>query len=197
MQMLKAEDALIQSWDIGVLHRERPSGDDARAAVTWARLPADHIDTMLDAYRARVLPRLIELPGFCSLSMVVDRKQGRTVSVTSFDSRESLELTRKQARSMREEFARAVSARIHDVAEMDVVVAHLQDALEDVVPRLQIPVLVLYGDQDRLCTREWAQELGKTAPDGRFQTLPGAHSFVWTAPEAWCEPIERLAREAS
>jgi quinol monooxygenase YgiN len=125
MQMLKADDALIQPWDIAVLHRERPSTDGARAAVTWARVTPDHVDTLLDAYRGSMLTRLQELPGFCSLSLVVDRKQGRTVSVTSFDSRESLELTRKQARSMREEFARAVGARIHDVAEMDVVVAHL------------------------------------------------------------------------
>ena len=125
MQMLKADDALIQPWDIAVLHREKPSADGARATVTWARVAPDHVDTLLNAHRGSLLSRLQELPSFCSLSLVVDRKQGRTVSVTSFDSRESLELTRKEARRMREEFARAVSARLHDVAEMDVVVAHL------------------------------------------------------------------------
>jgi heme-degrading monooxygenase HmoA len=125
MQMLRADDALIQPWDIAVLHRERPSPEGSRATVTWARVAPDHVDTLLNAYRGSLLSRLQDLPGFCSLSLVVDRKQGRTVSVTSFDSRESLERTRKEARSMREEFARAVSARIHDVAEMDVVVAHL------------------------------------------------------------------------
>jgi hypothetical protein len=83
------------------------------------------MDTLLNAYRASMLSRLQQLPGFCSLSLVVDRKQGRTVSVTSFESREALERSRKQARSMREEFARAVGAHIHDAAEMDVAVAHL------------------------------------------------------------------------
>jgi hypothetical protein len=125
MQMLRAEDALIQNWDVAVLHRERPSGDAARAAVTWARTPPDHVDVMLAAYRASLLPRLQELPGFCSLSMVVDRTQGRTVSVTSFESPEALALIRKQLRVMREEFKQAVGARITDAAEMDVVVAHL------------------------------------------------------------------------
>jgi heme-degrading monooxygenase HmoA len=125
MQMLGAEDALIQPWDIAVLHREHPSKDGARAAVTWARIAPDRMDTLLNAYRGSMLSRLQELPGFCSLSLVVDRKQGRTVSVTSFESRDALERTRKQARSMREEFAQAVGARIHDVAEMDVAVAHL------------------------------------------------------------------------
>src|SRR3954469_10238931 len=72
---------------------------------------------------------------------------------------------------------------------------HLADPLEDVVPQIRVPVLVLYGDQDRLCTEEWARQLSRLAPDGRFATMPGAHSFMWTAPRAWSEPIERLARE--
>lgn len=125
MQMLKADDALIQPWDIAVLHREKPSGEDARAQVTWSRIAPNHMQTLLDAYRDHMLARLIELPGFCSLSLVVDRKQGRIVSVTSFDSAATCEQTRKPARAFREEFAQAVGARITDVAEMDVVVAHL------------------------------------------------------------------------
>jgi len=72
-----------------------------------------------------MLSRLQTLPGFTRLSLVVDRKQGRIVSVTSFDSAASCEQTRKPARGFREEFAQAVGARITDVAEMDVVVAHL------------------------------------------------------------------------
>ena len=74
---------------------------------------------------------------------------------------------------------------------------HLADALEDVVPQVPVPVLVLYGDRDRICTQEWARQLSELAPDGRFRTVPGAHSFVWTAPSAWSEPIEQLAREVS
>jgi pimeloyl-ACP methyl ester carboxylesterase len=72
---------------------------------------------------------------------------------------------------------------------------HLADALEDVVPRVPVPVLVLHGDQDRICTHAWARELSELAPDGRFHTVPGAHSFVWTTPGAWSTPIERLARD--
>jgi hypothetical protein len=84
------------------------------------------VDTLLSAYRGSMLSRLRELPGFCSLSLVVDRVQGRTVSVTSFDSRDALERTREDVRSMREEFAQTVGARVLDAAEMDVAVAHLR-----------------------------------------------------------------------
>jgi pimeloyl-ACP methyl ester carboxylesterase len=71
--------------------------------------------------------------------------------------------------------------------------AHLADALEDVVPQVAVPVLVLYGDIDRLCTEAWARELAGLAPDGRFATVPGAHSFPYTAPDAWSQPIRELA----
>jgi quinol monooxygenase YgiN len=125
MQMLRADDALIQSWDVAVLHREKPSGDGARAQVTWSRIAPSNMDTLLNAYRGSMLARLQELPGFCSLSLVIDRKEGRIVSVTSFDSAATCEQTRKPARGFREEFAQAVGARIVDVAEMDVTVAHL------------------------------------------------------------------------
>jgi quinol monooxygenase YgiN len=125
MQMLKAEDALIQSWEVGVLHRERPSGPEARATVAWSRIPADRIDGMLDAYRTTMLPRLQQLPGFCSLSFVVDRVQGRTVSVAAFENADALAGSREQATQQRDQFAAEVGARIHDVAEMDLVVAHL------------------------------------------------------------------------
>ncbi|MGY1709187.1 alpha/beta fold hydrolase [Geodermatophilus sp. SYSU D00758] len=74
---------------------------------------------------------------------------------------------------------------------------HLADALERTVPRVGVPVLVLHGDRDRLCTEAWARDLARLAPDGRFATVPGAHSFVWTAPAAWSAPIEALAREVA
>jgi len=125
MQMLRADDALIQSWDLAVLHREKPSGDGARAQVTWSRIAPGNMDTLLNAYRGSMLARLQELPGFCSLSLVIDRKEGRIVSVTSFESAGTCAQTRKPARGFREEFAHAVGARIVDVAEMDVAVAHL------------------------------------------------------------------------
>src|SRR5438270_12649603 len=48
MQMLKADDALIERWDVAVLHRTRPSGKDARAQVTWARMDPENVEQLLD-----------------------------------------------------------------------------------------------------------------------------------------------------
>ncbi|MGY1763056.1 hypothetical protein ACI79G_15500 [Geodermatophilus sp. SYSU D00779] len=125
MHTLGGEHADVQEWEIAVLHRERPAGDGAGAQVTWARIAPNHLDDLLDAYRHNLLPKLQELPGFCSVSMLVDRRLGRTVSVTSFENRDAAGLVRKHARSLREQFAQAMGARIVDVAEMDLVLAHL------------------------------------------------------------------------
>jgi quinol monooxygenase YgiN len=95
MQALGAQGLDIQEWEIAVLHRERPAGDGAGAQVTWARIPPNHLNELLDAYRHNLMPRLQELMGFDSLSMLVDRRSGRTVSVTAFETRDALALVRK------------------------------------------------------------------------------------------------------
>ncbi|NEM05441.1 hypothetical protein [Geodermatophilus normandii] len=125
LHTLGGEHADVQEWDIAVLHRDRPAGDGAGAQVTWARIAPNHLDDLLDAYRHNLLAKLQELPGFCSVSMLVDRRLGRTVSVTSFENRDAAGLVRKHARSLREQFAQAMGAKIVDVAEMDLVLAHL------------------------------------------------------------------------
>jgi quinol monooxygenase YgiN len=126
LHMLGGGHADVQEWEIAVLHRDRPAGDGAGAQVTWARITPNHLDDLLEAYRSNLMPKLQELPGFCSVSMLVDRRNSRTVSVTSFESRDAASLARKHARSLREQFAQAMGAKIVDVAEMDLPLAHLR-----------------------------------------------------------------------
>ena len=72
---------------------------------------------------------------------------------------------------------------------------HLADHLEDVVPEVRVPLLVLHGERDLLCTERWARTLCEFAPDGRFRSVPGPHSFPWVHPRAWSAPVHDLARE--
>jgi pimeloyl-ACP methyl ester carboxylesterase len=73
--------------------------------------------------------------------------------------------------------------------------AHLRDCLEETVPRIRGPLLVLRGEQDRLCTERWARELAERAEDGRLVTVPGPHTFLWRDPSAWSAPLHDLVRE--
>lgn len=70
--------------------------------------------------------------------------------------------------------------------------AHLSHHLEDEMPRLRGPVLVMLGEQDRLCGEQWARRLVELAGDARLVITPGPHTFLWCDPAAWSEPIRSL-----
>lgn len=72
---------------------------------------------------------------------------------------------------------------------------HLSDHLEETVRHVPMPVLIVRGEQDRLLSRTWARNLSALAPDGRFEEVPGAHTFPWAHPSAWSAPVRRLAHE--
>ncbi|WP_198961919.1 alpha/beta fold hydrolase [Pseudonocardia sp. MH-G8] len=74
---------------------------------------------------------------------------------------------------------------------------HLRDHIEEPVSALAVPLLVLRGADDRLTTAEWARGLAVATPSGRYQELPGAHTFLWGAPDSWSAPVRQLAREVT
>jgi pimeloyl-ACP methyl ester carboxylesterase len=74
---------------------------------------------------------------------------------------------------------------------------HLRDRIEESVPAITVPLLVLRGSDDRLSTAEWARGLAAAAPSGRYQELPGAHTFLWADPGSWSAPVRQLALDAT
>jgi hypothetical protein len=116
----------LQSWEIAVLHRVHEAPDGACTRVTWMRTDPDRVEQVLDAYRLSLLPRLEEMDGFCSASLLVDRWEGRGAGSVTYADRGSLERSRTDATAVREEFAAAMGGRILEVAEFDLVLAHLR-----------------------------------------------------------------------
>jgi pimeloyl-ACP methyl ester carboxylesterase len=47
------------------------------------------------------------------------------------------------------------------------------EPIEPMLPRINVPVLVVRADQDRLSSLDWAGQLAGMAPDGRLARLPG------------------------
>lgn len=116
----------VREWEIAVVHRAHAVNDGACARVTWLQVDADRVDRQLDIYRSTVLPRLESMSGFCSASLLIDRASGRAAGALILDSRKALEDSREMARSIRTEATRETGAQIVDVAEFDVVLAHLR-----------------------------------------------------------------------
>lgn len=78
----------------------------------------------------------------------------------------------------------------------NLVSVHLRDRLEDVIGAVRCPVLVLRGKQDKISTQRWARSLAGLAPEGRYEAVPGPHTFVWSHPAAWRAPIRDLPAQA-
>ena len=116
----------VQEWEIAVMHRRHEAPQGACTRVVWSRADPGHVDQVLDAYRMTLVPQLEDLPGFCSVSLMMDRERGRAASALTFDDRPSMESTREDGMRMRDTFVSAMEVTITDVKEFDLVLAHLR-----------------------------------------------------------------------
>jgi quinol monooxygenase YgiN len=116
----------VQEWEIAVLHRVHQAPEGACCRVIWGRGDPAEEERVTDAFRMSLLPRLEDLPGFCSVSMLVDRESGRSASAVVHESREAMNRAAETAKPMREEFSRQMGTQITEVAEFDLVLAHLR-----------------------------------------------------------------------
>jgi quinol monooxygenase YgiN len=116
----------VQEWEIAVLHRLQIAPDGACCRVSWARGDPAHLDDATSTLRTSLLSRLEELPGFCSISMLVERESGRSVTATVYESRDAMMASAGQAMTMRENFSRQMGMEISEVAEFDLALAHLR-----------------------------------------------------------------------
>jgi quinol monooxygenase YgiN len=116
----------VQEWEIALLHRVHRAPESACCRVIWSQGDPANAERMLDALRMSLLPRMEDLPGFCSVSMLVDRETGRTAAAVVYESRDDMNRASDTARPMREEFSRQMGSEITEVAEFDLALAHLR-----------------------------------------------------------------------
>ncbi|MGH3348515.1 MAG: antibiotic biosynthesis monooxygenase family protein [Nocardioides sp.] len=109
----------VDEWEIAAMHRTE-HGDCCR--VTW--LQGD-IDAMKETFRVGILPRLEQIPGFCSASLLVSQSAGLGCATTVWETRAAMEASRSDADDMRSQAAADAGGEIIDVCEFDLAYAHL------------------------------------------------------------------------
>ena len=124
-QMMGAQ-AEVHEWEIAVLHRVHEAPEGACTRVTWTRIDPARVDEVLDAYKMTLLPKLEEMGGFCSASLLVDRRQGLGAGAVTLTDRTALMDSRPVADTNREDFTRAMGIEVLEVAEFELAVAHLR-----------------------------------------------------------------------
>ena len=118
-------EATVDEWEIAYLHRDHRVADGCCARVTWAEGDPTKVDSMLDAFRMGIMPRVEQLEGFCSASLFVDRMSGRCCVTATYDSPEAMMRTRDAAMGLRADLVQDTGMRITEIGEFSLAIAHL------------------------------------------------------------------------
>ena len=115
----------VEEWEIAVLHRDHPTGDDACVRSTWIQGDPADLDRSIDVFKLTAMPAIQEYEGFCSASLLVNRTTGRALVTVAYDSRTGLDRSRERANAVRERTVNEMNASVQEVREFDLVMAHL------------------------------------------------------------------------
>jgi pimeloyl-ACP methyl ester carboxylesterase len=61
----------------------------------------------------------------------------------------------------------------------------LADRIEEKLPRLSMPVLIVRGAHDPIVSQRWVEELTLSLPNGRLIITPGAHTPNFSEPDSF------------
>jgi hypothetical protein len=116
----------VQEWEISVLHRAHQAPEGACCRVTWTRGDPARMDEVTETFRTALIPRLDDIAGFCSVSMMGDRQTGMGVLTATYDDRAALEASAEAVRGMREQFTQQMGVEVTDMAEFELAIHHLR-----------------------------------------------------------------------
>jgi heme-degrading monooxygenase HmoA len=118
--------AEVDVWEVAAMHRVHESHSGSCSRVTWMKTDPAAVDKAVDAVRLSLMPKLDDLPGFCSVSVLVRRDEGISVATVSYDTWADLEAAAEGAREFREEFGPSLGIEVTDTADFDLSIADLR-----------------------------------------------------------------------
>ena len=118
--------AEVKEWEIALMHRMHEAHNGARTRVIWTSGEPDRMNDQLDTFRMSLLPKMEDLPGFCAVSLMVDRDSGRAAIAVTYDSPEDMRRANERATALRQEYVSGVGMEIMEMEEFDLSLAHLR-----------------------------------------------------------------------
>jgi 2-hydroxy-6-oxonona-2,4-dienedioate hydrolase len=71
----------------------------------------------------------------------------------------------------------------------------LSDPIEDKLPLIRVPTVVVRGSRDSIVSQQWAEKAAESLPDGRLVVIPGAaHTINFGAPLELARIVRSVAR---
>lgn len=115
----------VDEWEAAVMHRTHHTSGASCMRATWVRTDAALLEESIDVFRFGALPKVEDLDGFCSASMMVRRNDGRAVISVAYRDRDAMTRNREAARGIREETMQAARFELLDTCEFDLALGHL------------------------------------------------------------------------
>lgn len=124
-QCLGSMGSEVDLWQVAVVHRDHRAPVGACARMMALRVVSDTAGRAKDVFNLVVLPRVQDLTGFCSASMLINPEAGRAVATVTFDSRAALDDSSEAATRICETASWGFGAAVDELVEMDIAVARL------------------------------------------------------------------------
>jgi heme-degrading monooxygenase HmoA len=90
------------------------------ARVSMLEGPTDHVDTALDTMHSTVMPQLEVTEGFRGVLVFGNRANGKSISVTLWETEDAMKASREAANIWRQQIADAESGSITGVEEFEI-----------------------------------------------------------------------------
>ncbi len=84
---------------------------------------SDELDEAIRQVRENTLPKLMQLDGYKGAYFLVDRQNGKSLSVTLWESEEAMSMSEEAANSLRTEVADALGTQMVGVERYEVAIA--------------------------------------------------------------------------
>lgn len=125
-RILGGSTPVTELLELVALDRLRPAMPGFWNRSTQVTIDAAHLDEAIDAYTSSITHDLQLLPGYCSASLLVDRRNGRGMVSIVFDSRATLDASREMGEQIRRTATEKTGATAVDVRESEIVIAGLR-----------------------------------------------------------------------
>ena len=125
-EALGAGPSSVEALEIAMMHREHPTPEGACVRVGWLRVDPGRIEEMVEGFKHDALPRVEQLGGFVSASLMIDRSAGRAVTSLCYENRDALDANRDEAQRIRDEGTAQMNVEVMDIREYELALAHLR-----------------------------------------------------------------------
>jgi hypothetical protein len=117
---------VTELFEMVALDRLRPAMPGFWNRSTQVTIDPLHVDEAIDAYTSTTVHDLQLLPGYCSATLLVDRKRGEGMVSIVFDSLATLEASREAGDAIRRTAEAKTGASTVGVRESEIVIAGLR-----------------------------------------------------------------------